>query len=63
MFCPKCNQQQASDEMRFCARCGFPLSAVADLIAHNGVPTKVEKMHEDPLWQPPFARGALTRES
>lgn len=47
MFCPKCNQQQASDEMRFCSRCGFPLSAVADLIAHNGVPAKV--MSEDRL--------------
>ena len=50
MFCPKCNQQQASDEMRFCSRCGFPLSVVADLIAHNGVLTKVsEEMKEDRL--------------
>ncbi|MCM3872367.1 MAG: zinc ribbon domain-containing protein [Pyrinomonadaceae bacterium] len=41
MFCPKCNQQQATEEMRFCSRCGFPLSVVADLLAHNGVLTKV----------------------
>ena len=41
MFCPKCNQQQASDEMRFCSRCGFPLSVVAELLAHNGVLAKV----------------------
>lgn len=41
MYCPKCNQQQASDEMRFCSRCGFPLSVVAELLAHNGVLAKV----------------------
>lgn len=43
MFCPKCNQQQASDEMRFCSRCGFPLSVVSDLLAHNGVLTKISE--------------------
>lgn len=37
MYCPKCNQQQASDEMRFCSRCGFPLTVVAHLLANNGV--------------------------
>lgn len=37
MYCPKCNQQQASDEMRFCSRCGFPLTVVAHLLAHDGV--------------------------
>jgi hypothetical protein len=36
MYCPKCNQQQASDEMRFCSRCGFPLTVVAYLLAHDG---------------------------
>ena len=36
MYCPKCNQQQASDEMRFCSRCGFPLTVVAHLLAHDG---------------------------
>jgi hypothetical protein len=32
MYCPKCSQQQISDEMRFCSRCGFSLAAVRDLI-------------------------------
>ena len=36
MYCPKCSQQQVSDEMRFCARCGFPLSAVKELVAAGG---------------------------
>lgn len=33
MYCPKCSQQQVSDELRFCSRCGFSLSAVRELIA------------------------------
>ena len=36
MYCPKCSQQQVSDEVRFCSRCGFSLSAVRELIAGDG---------------------------
>ena len=36
MYCPQCSQQQISDEMRFCSRCGFPLSSVRQLIASGG---------------------------
>ena len=32
MFCPRCGQQQASEEMRFCSRCGLPLAGVQQLI-------------------------------
>jgi len=28
MFCPKCGQQQVSEEIRFCSRCGFRLDMV-----------------------------------
>jgi hypothetical protein len=41
MFCPKCGQQQATDEMRFCSRCGFQLGVVAALISTGGVPPAV----------------------
>lgn len=37
MFCPKCGQSQVSEEVRFCSRCGFPLSGVAGLLAANGI--------------------------
>lgn len=37
MYCPRCSQQQASDEMRFCSRCGFPLQVVSELLAGDGV--------------------------
>lgn len=36
MYCPNCGQQQASEEMRFCSRCGFPLGLVSELLAHGG---------------------------
>jgi len=32
MFCPKCSQQQTSEETRFCSRCGFKLEAVKTLL-------------------------------
>lgn len=35
MYCPKCSQEQVSDEVRFCSRCGFSLSAVRELVASN----------------------------
>jgi hypothetical protein len=33
MYCPNCSQQQISDEMSFCSRCGFSLIAVKQLLA------------------------------
>lgn len=41
MFCPKCGQQQATDEMRFCSRCGFQLGVVSALVATGGAPPAV----------------------
>ena len=37
MYCPKCSQQQSSEEMRFCPRCGFALAGVAMLMDNDGV--------------------------
>jgi hypothetical protein len=37
MYCLRCGQQQASDSMRYCARCGFPLEGAMVLLAHNGM--------------------------
>ena len=33
MFCPKCGQEQASESVRFCSRCGFELSIVEEPLA------------------------------
>ncbi|HEV2704880.1 MAG TPA: zinc ribbon domain-containing protein [Pyrinomonadaceae bacterium] len=37
MHCPKCGQQQISEEVRFCSRCGFLLEGVAHLVASGGM--------------------------
>ncbi|HYP51045.1 MAG TPA: hypothetical protein VEQ34_08905, partial [Pyrinomonadaceae bacterium] len=36
MFCPNCGQQQATEQMRFCSRCGFPLGLVTEILANGG---------------------------
>lgn len=36
MFCPRCGQEQISEETRFCSRCGFLMTGVAELIAKGG---------------------------
>lgn len=36
MHCPRCGQQQMSDEIKFCSKCGFQLGLVAELVANDG---------------------------
>jgi hypothetical protein len=36
MYCPKCSQQQLSDEIRYCSRCGFSLSVVSEILRDEG---------------------------
>ena len=38
MFCPKCSQEQASEEQRFCSRCGFQLNVVKALLLSDALP-------------------------
>ena len=37
MHCPKCGQQQISDEIRYCSRCGFLLTGIAEVVANDGL--------------------------
>jgi hypothetical protein len=37
MYCPRCGQQQATDSMRFCSRCGFAMEGAIQLLAHGGM--------------------------
>lgn len=37
MYCPQCGQQQLSDNLRFCSRCGFPLEVVLQILATGGM--------------------------
>lgn len=36
MYCPRCGQQQLSNQTKFCSRCGFPLGLVSEMLEHNG---------------------------
>ena len=52
MYCPKCGQQQVSDEMRFCSRCGLALTGLAEwlggaplAVVVDGDPQLVEYVH------------------
>jgi hypothetical protein len=36
MYCPRCSQQQVSDDVSFCTRCGFQLGGVKELLVGGG---------------------------
>jgi hypothetical protein len=48
MYCPTCGQQQVSEQTRFCSRCGFLLTDVAEVVVNKGIspyktPSKLKK--------------------
>ena len=40
MYCPNCGQQQISDELRFCSRCGLGLIGLAEWLAGGSLAVK-----------------------
>jgi hypothetical protein len=58
MYCPNCGQQQISDEMRFCSRCGLALSGLAEWLA-GGLP--VTRPDETRVSSPSRRRKAFRR--
>ena len=36
MHCPRCGQQQVSEDIKFCSRCGFPLGLISEVLAQGG---------------------------
>lgn len=46
MHCPNCGQQQASDQLKFCSRCGFPLGLVSEILAHGGFLPQLADLHK-----------------
>lgn len=37
MHCPRCGQQQVSDNLKFCSRCGFLLELIPEILANGGI--------------------------
>ncbi len=50
MHCPRCGQQQASEEIKFCSRCGFPLGLVTEILAHGGFLPQLADLHKSKKW-------------
>ncbi|HEX8246792.1 MAG TPA: zinc ribbon domain-containing protein [Pyrinomonadaceae bacterium] len=46
MHCPRCGQQQVSEDTRFCSRCGFSLGLVSEILAHGGVLPQLADLHK-----------------
>jgi hypothetical protein len=55
MYCPNCGQQQVSQEMRFCSRCGLALSGLAEWLA-GGRPVLAHAPEPPAQPQPPSPR-------
>lgn len=47
MYCPRCSQQQVSEETKFCSRCGFPLNLVSELLSHGGFLPQLAELYKD----------------
>lgn len=46
MHCPRCGQLQISEQTKFCSRCGFLLSVVADVVAHGGSLPQLDALNQ-----------------
>jgi hypothetical protein len=50
MFCPRCGQEQASGDLRFCSRCGLPLGVVSEVLANGGTLPQLLELNEKSLF-------------
>jgi hypothetical protein len=55
MHCPKCGQQQITEETRFCSRCGFLLTGISQVVANEGQLPTLAKVRTEKL--SPRGRG------
>ena len=47
MHCPRCGQQQISDQTKFCSRCGFQLGLVSELLENGGFLPQLAELHKN----------------
>jgi hypothetical protein len=51
MHCPRCGQQQVSEDIKFCSRCGFPLGLVSEILVHGGfLPQLADLQNKGKKW-------------
>lgn len=59
MYCPRCSQEQVSEGVRFCPRCGFQLDAVQSLLAGDGSPAAAAQVEPRARLAPASKRDFL----
>jgi hypothetical protein len=57
MFCPTCGQRQISEDTRFCSKCGFLLTGVAELIVNGGALPQAQQQSQSQKKDTPRKRG------
>jgi hypothetical protein len=55
MFCPRCSQEQISEETKFCSRCGLPLGLVSEILTNGGF-LSIPNAHETKTKRKLFTR-------
>ena len=46
MHCPRCGQQQVSEDIKFCSGCGFPLGLISEILAYGGYLPQLADLHK-----------------
>ncbi|CAN5540826.1 hypothetical protein BH10ACI1_BH10ACI1_07270 [soil metagenome] len=49
VYCPRCGQEQVSSETRFCSRCGFLMTGLAEVIFAGGLNQQLETTGAKPV--------------
>lgn len=47
MYCPRCGQQQVSENIKFCSRCGFLMELIPEVLAGGGVLPQLLDLNKD----------------
>ena len=51
MHCPRCGQQQVSEEIKFCSRCGFSLGLIPTILSNGGfLPQLADLQNKSNKW-------------
>lgn len=48
VYCPRCGQEQISNQTRFCSRCGFLMNGIAEVVFNGGMNQHLETMGVKP---------------
>jgi hypothetical protein len=49
VYCPRCGQEQISSETRFCSRCGFLMTGIAEVVITGGLTQQLTTAGAKPI--------------